>query len=78
MDAISFSIHIAAFAAAVTGSVDAKSAGVLRILYSLKRRDLQEYDSLGFRVVAENQPMKELLVTRIFEEEVFQRQGGPD
>jgi hypothetical protein len=29
-------------------------------------------------VLAENQPMKELLVTRIFEEEVFQRQGGPN
>ncbi len=47
-------------------------------MISLNRRILQEYDSLGFRVVAENQPMKELLVTRIFEEEVFQRQGGLD
>ena len=35
----------------------------------------QELDALGFRVIAENQPQKELLVTRIFEEQVFQRQG---
>ena len=36
---------------------------------------IAEYDSLGFRVSAENPNDKELLVTKIFEEEVFQRQG---
>jgi hypothetical protein len=36
----------------------------------------QELDSIGLRVVAEGTPDKVLHVTKIFEEEVFQRQGG--
>ena len=36
---------------------------------------IQEYDAPGFRVSAENTTDKDLLVTKIFEEEVFQRQG---
>lgn len=36
----------------------------------------QEYDSVGFRVLAENTTDKELLVSKIFEEDVFQRQGA--
>eukprot|EP00286_Rhodomonas_abbreviata_P015508 CAMPEP_0181330680 /NCGR_PEP_ID=MMETSP1101-20121128/24043_1 /TAXON_ID=46948 /ORGANISM="Rhodomonas abbreviata, Strain Caron Lab Isolate" /LENGTH=122 /DNA_ID=CAMNT_0023439981 /DNA_START=120 /DNA_END=485 /DNA_ORIENTATION=+ len=36
---------------------------------------IREYDSVGFRVLAENAADKELLVSKIFEEDVFQRQG---
>jgi len=34
-----------------------------------------ELDAVGLRVVSEQEATKELLVTKIFEEEVFQRQG---
>ena len=36
---------------------------------------IAEHDALGFRVLSEQEANKELLVTKIFEEEVFQRQG---
>lgn len=36
---------------------------------------ITEHDALGLRVVSEQETNKELLVTKIFEEEVFQRQG---
>lgn len=36
---------------------------------------IAEHDALGLRVLSEQDASKELLVTKIFEEEVFQRQG---
>ena len=36
---------------------------------------IAEHDALGLRVLSEQDANKELLVTKIFEEEVFQRQG---
>jgi len=36
---------------------------------------IADYDALGLRVISEQEANKELLVTKIFEEEVFQRQG---
>jgi len=36
---------------------------------------IAEHDALGLRVLSEQETNKELLVTKIFEEEVFQRQG---
>jgi len=36
---------------------------------------IAEHDALGLRVVSEQEASKDLLVTKIFEEEVFQRQG---
>jgi hypothetical protein len=47
-------------------------SSVRTLIYFLR----QELDSIGLRVVAEGTPDKVLLVTKIFEEEVFQRQGG--
>ena len=41
----------------------------------LTRAPYQDYDALGFRVLSEDALDKELLVSKIFEEEVFQRQG---
>jgi len=36
---------------------------------------ISEHDALGLRVLSEHESNKELLSTKIFEEEVFQRQG---